>query len=339
HLVGAGAKPASAPEKRVPARVKQPLVVPVAANLCWSLDFTSDVLTDSRRFRTLNVLDGYNRQLLGVEIDFSLPASQWLNVMLLTIPPTANFPQNPATFTGKRKNQAIQERIVGRVFFRKRIFDFVFAALVLVLLLSWFIPLIAVLIKLESKGPVFFKQLRTGKQGKPFYCFKFRSMKVNAEADTRQASRSDNRVTRIGAFLRKTSLDELPQFINVIKGEMSIVGPRPHMIQHTELYSQTIHNFMDRHLIMPGITGLAQVSGYRGETKELSAMANRVNADIQYIYNMSGQLDLKIIYLTVWQPRYRDANTTSNNTCINVSAGSFLLPLALCYFSFAPSRK
>jgi putative colanic acid biosynthesis UDP-glucose lipid carrier transferase len=186
-------------------------------------------------------------------------------------------------------------------FLRKRIFDIVFAAMVTVLLLSWFIPLVAIFIKMESKGPVFFKQLRSGKKGKGFYCFKFRSMTVNTDAHNLQASRQDNRVTKVGSFLRKTSLDELPQFINVLKGEMSVVGPRPHMIQHTEEYSKVIHNFMERHLIMPGITGLAQIAGHRGETRELEAMRKRVNADVHYIRHMSFFLDLKIIWLTVWQ--------------------------------------
>lgn len=171
----------------------------------------------------------------------------------------------------------------------------------MVFLLSWLIPIIALLIKLESKGPTFFKQLRTGKNGRAFYCLKFRSMAINADADTKQASRNDCRVTRIGAFLRKTSLDELPQFINVLKGEMSVVGPRPHMLQHTEDFSKAIKYYMDRHLIMPGITGLAQVSGYRGEVNELDALTKRVNADIYYLQNGSFMLDLKIVLLTVVQ--------------------------------------
>ncbi|HET9504713.1 MAG TPA: sugar transferase [Hymenobacter sp.] len=183
----------------------------------------------------------------------------------------------------------------------KRLFDMVFALLVAVALLSWLIPIIAVLIKLESRGPVFFKQLRTGKDGKSFYCFKFRSMRVNADSETKQARRGDARITRVGAYLRKSSLDELPQFINVLLGEMSIVGPRPHMLAHTEEYSQVIHNFMDRHRGMPGITGLAQVSGHRGETRELSAMAKRVNADIYYLQNQTFWLDVKIVLLTVRQ--------------------------------------
>lgn len=183
----------------------------------------------------------------------------------------------------------------------KRVFDVVFALLVFVFLLSWLIPLVAGLIKLESRGPAFFKQLRTGKNGMTFYCLKFRSMHLNEDADVRQATLGDSRITKIGAFLRKTSLDELPQFINVLKGEMSVVGPRPHMLRHTELYSQAIHNFMDRHAIMPGITGLAQVSGFRGETKELAHMAERVNVDIHYVRNQSLLLDLKIVGATVVQ--------------------------------------
>ena len=213
-----------------------------------------------------------------------------------------------ATIVSTRTSNELKERLIRKTFLRKRAFDFVFAGFVVVFLLSWLVPLIALLIKLGSKGPIFFKQLRTGKQGKSFYCLKFRSMTINAESDSKQTSRGDIRVTKLGAILRKTSLDELPQFINVLKGEMSVVGPRPHMLQHTEQYAKIIHNFMDRHLIMPGITGLAQVLGYRGETKELDAMAKRVNADIHYIHNMSWLMDLKIIGLTVKQVFKRPGN-------------------------------
>ncbi|UOG72764.1 exopolysaccharide biosynthesis polyprenyl glycosylphosphotransferase [Hymenobacter tibetensis] len=183
----------------------------------------------------------------------------------------------------------------------KRAFDLFFASLVVVLLLSWLVPLIALLIKADSRGPVFFKQLRTGKGGKPFYCLKFRSMRINADADHKQASRNDSRITKLGAFMRKTSIDELPQFINVLRGEMSVVGPRPHMLRHTEDYSRVIANFMERHQVTPGITGWAQVEGHRGETKETAAMEKRVNADIHYIRNWSFLLDLKIVALTVRQ--------------------------------------
>jgi lipopolysaccharide/colanic/teichoic acid biosynthesis glycosyltransferase len=183
----------------------------------------------------------------------------------------------------------------------KRAFDIAFALAVAGCVLIWLIPFLAILIKLESKGPIFFRQLRTGKDGIPFYCFKFRSMYVNTDANHKQASRGDSRITKLGAFLRKTSLDELPQFINVLLGDMSVVGPRPHMLQHTETYSRSITNYMMRHTMRPGITGLAQVAGHRGETKDLNAMVNRVNADIEYLQNWSLALDIKIVGLTAYQ--------------------------------------
>jgi putative colanic acid biosynthesis UDP-glucose lipid carrier transferase len=181
----------------------------------------------------------------------------------------------------------------------KRAFDITLSFLVIVLLLSWIAPILALLIRLESKGPILFRQLRTGCKGKPFYCLKFRSMRLNSEADRLQASRGDARITRIGAFMRRTNLDELPQFINVLRGEMSVVGPRPHMLLHTEVYSQVIDNFMVRHCVCPGITGWAQVNGYRGETKELAAMEGRVSADIWYLENWSLALDMRIVGRTI----------------------------------------
>jgi putative colanic acid biosysnthesis UDP-glucose lipid carrier transferase len=186
----------------------------------------------------------------------------------------------------------------------KRAFDVLFAALVVLFILSWFIPIMAMLIKMESSGPVFFKQLRSGKNNKPFYCFKFRSMVVNKEADVLQARHHDPRITRIGAFIRKTNIDELPQFINVLLGDMSVVGPRPHMLKHTEEYSRKIKNYMVRHAVTPGITGWAQVSGLRGETIQDEAMENRVKADLWYMENRSLSLDIKIIVLTVWLSLY-----------------------------------
>ncbi|HEX8507005.1 MAG TPA: exopolysaccharide biosynthesis polyprenyl glycosylphosphotransferase [Hymenobacter sp.] len=186
-------------------------------------------------------------------------------------------------------------------FFTKRMFDAVFALLVVVFILSWLLPLLALLIKSESKGPVLFRQLRTGKDGRPFYCYKLRSMYQNNEADYKQACKGDARITKVGAFLRKTSLDELPQFFNVLRGEMSVVGPRPHMVKHTEEYSQVLNDFMQRHAVAPGITGWAQVRGYRGETKEIVAMAKRVESDIWYIRNRSFWLDVKIVAMTVMQ--------------------------------------
>lgn len=182
----------------------------------------------------------------------------------------------------------------------KRMFDIAFSMLVIVFVMSWLVPIIAVLIKMGSEGPVFFTQLRSGRDNKPFYCLKFRSMAVNAFADTQQASRNDKRVTVLGAFLRKTSLDELPQFFNVLWGHMSVVGPRPHMLVHTQEYSQLIDKFMVRHFLKPGITGWAQINGLRGETRSVTDMVDRVEADVWYLENWSFLLDMKIIFLTVW---------------------------------------
>ncbi|MER2998977.1 undecaprenyl-phosphate glucose phosphotransferase [Pontibacter populi] len=183
----------------------------------------------------------------------------------------------------------------------KRGFDILFSSLVIVLILSWLIPIIAIIIRLDSKGPVFFKQLRSGKNNKPFYCHKFRSMVVNDDSDNLQATKGDARVTRVGRFIRKTSIDELPQFIDVLLGNMSVVGPRPHMLKQTVDYSQVINSYMVRHFLTPGITGWAQVNGYRGEIKEPSSLINRLSADLWYLENWSILLDIKIIFLTVWK--------------------------------------
>jgi putative colanic acid biosynthesis UDP-glucose lipid carrier transferase len=190
----------------------------------------------------------------------------------------------------------------------KRCFDSCFSLFVLLCIMSWLIPILAIWIKLDSKGPVFFKQLRSGKNNTPFWCWKLRSMRVNANADLVQASLSDSRVTRIGAILRKTSLDELPQFFNVLVGDMSVVGPRPHMVQHTTDYSGLIDEFMVRQLVLPGITGWAQVTGFRGGTASEVSMKARVAADIWYLENWSIMLDLKIFFLTIWQVMSGDEN-------------------------------
>jgi len=181
----------------------------------------------------------------------------------------------------------------------KRSFDIFFSLLVILGIFTWLFPLIALLIKLDSRGPIFFKQKRTGKSNNNFWCWKFRTMKINSEADSIQASLGDSRITRIGGFLRRTSLDELPQFINVLLGNMSVVGPRPHMLSHTKEYSRKIERFMARHFVKPGITGLAQAKGYRGETKNVLFMKNRVKFDRFYIENWSIYLDIKIILLTI----------------------------------------
>ena len=184
--------------------------------------------------------------------------------------------------------------------FIKRTFDIVFSFLVIVFILSWLYPIIAILIKSSSKGPVLFKQARSGVDNQEFRCYKFRSMAQSDDADTKQAVKGDNRITKIGAFLRKSSLDEFPQFINVFMGDMSIVGPRPHMLLHTEEYSALINKYMVRQLIKPGITGAAQVKGFRGETKELEDMEGRIRLDVWYIENWSLSLDINIIFHTVW---------------------------------------
>lgn len=184
--------------------------------------------------------------------------------------------------------------------FVKRTFDVLFSLLFLVTLFPIILIVVGTIIKITSPGPIFFMQERTGKKGKNFKCIKFRTMKVNKDADTLQAVKNDPRVTKFGLFLRKSNIDELPQFINVLFGDMSVVGPRPHMIKHTVEYSALIDKYMLRHLAKPGITGWAQVNGYRGETKELYQMEKRVEYDVWYIENWSFFLDLKIIYLTVF---------------------------------------
>ena len=181
----------------------------------------------------------------------------------------------------------------------KKVFDFCFSFCVIVLVFSWLFPILMILIKATSPGPVFFVQQRSGRDNHSFSCYKFRTMYVNAACDQLQATQNDSRITPIGAFLRKTSMDEFPQFFNVLFGNMSVVGPRPHMLKHTEQYSQLISDFLVRHYAKPGITGWAQVNGYRGETKALIDMKNRVEYDIWYIENWSFLLDLKIIWKTV----------------------------------------
>ena len=183
--------------------------------------------------------------------------------------------------------------------FVKRVFDILFSSAFLILIMTWLLPVVALIIKLDSRGPVFFLQLRSGQNNKSFKCMKFRTMIVNQDSDNRQATKDDPRITKLGHFLRKTSIDELPQFINVFIGNMSVVGPRPHMLRHTEEYSKLIEKFLGRHYVKPGITGLAQCMGYRGETKDLADMENRVRLDRYYIENWTFWLDIKIIFLTV----------------------------------------
>ena len=184
--------------------------------------------------------------------------------------------------------------------FIKRCFDLLFSLIVIVLFLSWVTPLLAILIKIDSKGPIFFKQKRNGFNFQEFYCYKFRSMKINKQANTLQATKNDFRVTKLGRVLRKFSLDELPQFFNVLIGDMSVVGPRPHMIKENEKYKASIDKFMVRHYVRPGITGLAQIKGFRGEIETDEDIINRIKQDIFYIENWSFILDIKIILITIF---------------------------------------
>jgi exopolysaccharide biosynthesis polyprenyl glycosylphosphotransferase len=190
----------------------------------------------------------------------------------------------------------------------KRLFDIVFSSLVIVFILSWLTPLIALLIKLDSKGPVFYKQKRSGKNNKVFYCLKFRTMTYVKNAEFRPATKNDCRVTKVGKFLRKTSLDEFAQFFNVFIGDMSAVGPRPHPLKLNDDFQHRVDKYMLRHVVKPGLTGLAQAKGYRGEVSDTLTMRQRIKVDIFYIENWSFLLDIKIVFLTAYNIFLGDKN-------------------------------
>jgi len=191
---------------------------------------------------------------------------------------------------------------------KKRLLDILLSLFVMSTILWWLIPIIALLIKLESPGPIFFKQLRSGRNNKPFLCYKFRTLKINNTADKKQVTKNDERFTIIGKFLRKTNIDELPQFFNVLQSTMSVVGPRPHMLQHTEEFGNIFEHYMERHYFKPGITGWAQVNGYRGEIKNNDLLLKRIECDIWYMENWSMWLDLRIILLTAMKLIIWDKN-------------------------------
>ena len=180
----------------------------------------------------------------------------------------------------------------------KRAFDLLLVLVFLIPTLLVF-PIVWILIKIQSPGPIFFKQKRTGLDGKDFYLYKFRSMHVNKDSDKVQATKDDPRKYPFGNFMRKTNLDEVPQIFNILKGDMSVVGPRPHMLAHTAQYSQLIDKYMVRHFVKPGVTGWAQVMGFRGETKELWEMEERVKRDIWYMEHWSIWLDIRIVWMTM----------------------------------------
>lgn len=227
-----------------------------------------------------------------------------LTIRVRIIPDFFNFytkPQN-LSFIGDIPLLSLRREPLESLFNRmlKRGFDIIFSLLVIIFVISWMFPLLAILIKIESKGPVFFKQRRSGRDNNPYWCYKFRSMRLNAESEYLKASRSDVRITRIGSFIRKTSIDELPQFFNVLIGNMSIVGPRPHMLTQTVNYSNLVDKYMIRHFVKPGITGWAQVNGYRGEIIKYEDLEKRVEHDIWYLENWSFLLDVQVILLTIY---------------------------------------
>jgi len=192
--------------------------------------------------------------------------------------------------------------------YKNGFFDIIFSLLVISLILSWLLPVLAILIKLNSRGPIFFVQLRSGKNNQTFKCYKFRTLHVNPDADVKQVTLNDARLTRLGKFLRKTNLDELPQFINVLMGKMSVIGPRPHMLKHTEDYSKILNEYMIRHFLKPGVTGWAQVNGFRGEIKKEDQLRKRIEYDIWYMENWSLWLDLRIVFLTIYVTLKGDKN-------------------------------
>lgn len=242
--------------------------------------------TESEFINKLLVYADNNLIRVSIIPEFSEYLSQLFSIEYIENVPLMKFRQEPL--------QSLSNRIL------KRTMDFIISFLVIVFVFSWLFPIIAILIKIDSKGPVFFKQLRTGKDGESFNCLKFRSMTVNSDSDKLQATKGDARVTKVGGVLRRTSLDELPQFFNVLFNNMSLVGPRPHMLKHTDEYRLVVDKFMVRHFAKPGVTGWAQILGFRGETKTVRDMERRANADIWYIENWSFFLDLKILVRTAW---------------------------------------
>jgi lipopolysaccharide/colanic/teichoic acid biosynthesis glycosyltransferase len=205
-----------------------------------------------------------------------------------------------------QKSVAVQNGIIRsfvatrkKYLWLKRCFDWVFSSLIIITLLSWLIPLLWVIIRMDSKGPVFFRQKRIGKNGRMFSCIKFRTMVVNTEADEMPAEKNDPRITSVGRILRMANIDELPQFLNVWLGQMSVVGPRPHMVSDCIRFSFIISSYSFRHLLRPGITGWAQVHGYHGPTSDYESIMVRYYWDAQYIRKAGLWLDLKIIFATV----------------------------------------
>lgn len=220
-----------------------------------------------------------------------------------TVPKHITIQSLPAKWQSHPQNGIVRSFVASRKQFliAKRSFDILFSLLMVVLVLSWLTPLVALLIKLNSRGPVFFRQKRIGRNGVPFYCYKFRTMVVNEEADEVPAEKNDERITRVGRFLRHTNIDELPQFFNVLIGQMSIIGPRPHMVADCIRFSFVVSSYSFRHLVRPGITGWAQVNGYHGPTTDYDSIIIRYYWDAMYVRKAGWWLDLKIFAGTLWQ--------------------------------------
>ncbi len=207
---------------------------------------------------------------------------------------------------GKGRNTVILRRIypvpgTGMMELAKRSVDILFSALAIVFILPVVIPVVYILLRFSSRGPLFFVQDRIGKNGYIFSCYKFRTMHVNDDADLRQCSENDERIFRVGKFLRATHMDELPQLLNVLKGDMSLVGPRPHMVYHDELFSAMVPEYIQRQQVRPGLTGLAQVQGCHGPTPDLESIRRRTRYDLHYVRNASPRLDTLIFLKTIGQ--------------------------------------
>lgn len=216
--------------------------------------------------------------------------------------PTTVIGISPELISGKKYLSYRAHIEVRRsYFFFKRVADIVLSIIFILVIFSWLLPLMALLLKLDSKGPVFFLQKRVGKAGHTFTCYKFRTMVVNEEAHKKQAEKNDHRITRIGRWLRKTNIDELPQFLNVLLGQMSIVGPRPHMHADCRRFARVVPRYKLRNLVKPGITGMAQVKGYHGPASDYEAVMLRYQWDIFYVRNASAWLDFKIMTRTIFQ--------------------------------------
>ena len=215
--------------------------------------------------------------------------------------PADHRPPETGKWPSRGQNGIIRSFVASRkkYLFFKRMFDLLFSSLIILLVMSWLVPLVALITRLDSPGPVFFRQKRIGKNGKPFYCIKFRTMLQNQEADERPAEEHDPRITKVGKILRRTNLDELPQFFNVFAGQMSVVGPRPHMLADCIRFSFVIPSYPFRSLIRPGITGLAQINGYHGPTADYESIIVRYYWDAQYVRKANVWLDLKIIGATI----------------------------------------